>query len=271
MKYQFIVPFFGFFFSTLLILAQKENNLKSLYPLPSYQSSFEKGLNFSIKASVAFGSNGVGLGINSELNFGGKIGSLSVGLGTTYYYISPNTKINAFETRLSCGSSVIFAKDARLAYYHTKFWSGKTSQRVGNVITSYKDWSMNYENDFMGDGGDRYRTHATILSFRDYSIGLNMFTGNPGLSKYIRRINDDIGKFGTYILGTEGDNPDGYRTGILYFGFKEFRLGFKSDKIRHLFQNLLIHDNTKSPQFAVIDRRWYLYGGMYSLNNFTSW
>jgi hypothetical protein len=123
----------------------------------------------------------------------------------------------------------------------------------------------------IGDAGDRYRSHASVLSYKDMSIGLNLFTGDPAKNKGIRRIIEDEGLFGTYLLANDGENPDKFRLGLLYFRYKIFRLGANSELIRHWTQNKMIHDMTRSPQFAMTDRKWDLYGGIYTYNPFTAW
>lgn len=98
-----------------------------------------------------------------------------------------------------------------------------------------------------------------------------MFTGDPGLKEGDRRKDFTQGPNGTYIIGKNGEDPNKYRMGVLYFGYKNYRIGAKSEHIRNFIQNKLIHNPIKSPHFAIMDRNWYLYSGIYSRNPFTSW
>jgi hypothetical protein len=137
-------------------------------------------------------------------------------------------------------------------------------------VLSYKDWSFTFENDILADGGDRYRTYATVLSFKEYSLGLNMFTGDPGLNDEHRIKDLTKGPNGTYIKSGNND-PDKYRMGALYFGYKNYRIGANSEHIRNFVQNKMIHNPINSPHFAMIDRNWHFYSGVYSQNPFTAW
>lgn len=239
--------------------------------IPSYITDLGNGFTFELKINLFLGSYGRGLGLNAITTYTGSKGSLSAGVGSTYYLSDIGTGKPGLETRIFGGGTFNLSKEWSLGYYHTKFISGETSQYLGNVITSFKDWSFTFENDMLGDFGDRYRTHASVLTYKDMSIGLNLFTGDPAKDKGLRRIIEDDGMYGTYLLANDGEDPDKYRLGVFYFRYKIFRIGANSEYIRHWTQNRMIHDNVKSPQFAMRDRQWKLYGGVYSYNPFTAW
>lgn len=239
--------------------------------IPSYITDLGSGFTFELKINVAIGTHGRGLGLNAITTYTGTAGSLSAGLGSTYYLSEIGTGNSGLETRIFGGGTARLGNRWSLGYYHTKFISGETSQHTGNLITSYKDWSFSFENDMIGDTGDRYRSHASVLSYKDMSMGLNLFTGDPAKSKDLRRIIEDEGAYGTYLLANDGDNPDKYRLGVLYLRYKIFRLGTNSEYLRHWTQNKMIHDATKSPQFAMKDNKWDIYGGIYTYNPFTAW
>ncbi len=239
--------------------------------IPSYISDLGNGFTFELKLNIAIGTHGRGLGVNAMTTYTGNGGSVSAGLGSTYYLSEPGTGKSGLETRIFGGGTTNLGKEWSLGYYQTIFISGESSQRIGNLITSYKDWSFTFENDMLGDLGDRYRSHASILSYKDISVGLNLFTGDPAKNKGLRRIIEDDGMYGTYLPARDGENPDKYRLGLLYVRYKIFRLGTNSEHIRHWTQNRLIHDTTQSPHFAMRDRKWKLYGGVYNYNPFTAW
>lgn len=239
--------------------------------IPSYNADLGNGFSFELKLNIALGTHGRGIGVNATTTYTGSAGSMSAGLGSTYYFSEIGTGKAGLETRIYGGGSANLGKGWRLGYYHTKFISGETSQHVGNLITAYKDWSFTFENDLSGDLGDRFRSHASVLSYRDMSLGLNLFTGDPAKNKGLRRIIEDDGKFGTYLLASDGEDPDKYRLGVFYIRYKIFRLGTNSEYIRHWTQNRMIHDTTESPQFAMRDKSWKLYGGIYTYNPFSAW
>ena len=239
--------------------------------IPSYINDYGNGFSIEIKLNIALGTHGRGLGVNAITSYTGSSGSVSAGIGSTYYLSEIGTGKSGLEIRIFGGGTASLGKGWSLGYYQTQFISGESSQRLGNLITSYKDWSFTFENDMMGDLGDRYRTHASILSYKDMSIGLNLFTGDPAKNKGFRRIIENDGKFGTYLLASDGDDPDKYRLGLLYIRYKTFRLGTNSEYIRHWSQNRLIHDTTESPHFAMKDKKWRLYGGFYTYNPYSAW
>jgi hypothetical protein len=248
------------------------NNYEQLDTIiPSYISDLGNGFTFELKINMALGTHGRGLGLNAITTYTKSKGSVSAGLGSTYYLSEMGTGKSGLEIRIFGGGMANLGKGWSMGYYHTKFISGETSQHLGNVITSYKDWSFTFENDMIGDNGDRYRSHASVLSYKDMSLGLNLFTSDPAKDKGLRRIIEDDGAYGTYLLSSNGDDPDKYRLGVFYFRYKIFRLGTNSEYIRHWTQNRLIHDSTRSPQFAMRDRKWSLYGGIYTYNPFTAW
>ncbi len=128
--------------------------------------------------------------------------------------------------------------------------------RLGNPIANIK-----YENDYLfdwniplgpnPDGGDRFRTAAVKLRFANITVGINLFTGDPGLNPDDR---EDNGEF--YLPNANGDNPDKYRAGVAYLGIGPFRFGGDSEGIRHTFQNRLAHDFLRpgTPHFRELDR-----------------
>jgi hypothetical protein len=271
---KYLITLFIIFFTKLIMAMPNDliNNSEQLDTIiPSYISDLGNGFTFELKINLALGSHGRGLGINAITTYSRSAGSVSAGLGSTYYLSDIGTGNSGLETRIFAGVTADLGKEWSLGYYHTKFISGETSQQVGNVITSYKEWSFTFENDVIGDNGDRYRTHASVLSYKDMSLGLNLFTSDPAKDKGLRRIIEDEGKYGTYLLASDGDDPDKYRLGVFYFRYKIFRLGTNSEYVRHWTQNRLIHDTAGSPQFAMRDKKWRLYGGIYTYNPFTAW
>ena len=273
MKKYLIISFIIFFTKLTLALPNDFVNtpVQQDTIIPSYTSVLGNGFTFELKINLALGTHGRGLGLNAITTYTSGKGSVSAGLGSTYYLSEIGTGKAGLETRIFGGGAVNLGNQWGLGYYHTKFISGETSQHVGNVITSYKDWSFTFENDLLGDVGDRYRSHASVLSYKDMSLGLNLFTGDPAKDKGKRRIIEDDGAYGSYLLDSDGGDPDKYRLGVLYFRYKIFRLGTNSEYIRHWTQNRLIHDTAGSPQFAIRDTKWRLYGGIYTYNPFTAW
>ncbi len=114
------------------------------------------------------------------------------------------------------------------------------------------------------DGGDRYRTAAGRLSIGRFKIGFNLYTGDPGLKD---RVVDEIDGQKTYVKHGAND-PDEYRSGVLYFGYGNIKIGRNSERVRHAIQNVFAHDiayawtsgREKLPHFAIDNSfkpKWY--------------
>ncbi len=89
------------------------------------------------------------------------------------------------------------------------------------------------------DGGDRWRTASFRLQYGYFEIGMILHTGeatDPRLpDPNATRQNPNVMTGGTI------DDPD-LRSGIVYVGTANFRIGVNHDRIRHFFQNDLAHD-----------------------------
>ncbi len=198
---------------------------------------------FSISPSVAFG-NAAGIGANLSVSYSDGNFSLSGGYGISYYGRAYGTGASGWESRKSWG---VNWDDGRTGFgvYSTRFSSGETSQKVGGLSFRSGDFGLRYENDFiekplvgvgkiLADGEDRWRTTALQLSYKDYSLGLKFFTGEP-----TDNLKEDYGgRYGTY----SHPNANKYRLGAAYFGYKGYQAGYNSEAIRGFIQNRLIHD-----------------------------
>ncbi|GAB5418706.1 MAG: hypothetical protein Crog4KO_04630 [Crocinitomicaceae bacterium] len=144
-----------------------------------------------------------------------------------------------------------------------------TSQTSGGFGLHIHEFSMYHENDiFGGQGRDRFRTgqfHFSYLYNRHkFTAGIQLWTGESN----------------TAPLLEEGCNdcPSGYRDlsnskygktshGIVYAGWRTqhafgqnsvARIGVDAERIRHIFQNKLIHDlgvfvNRPTPHYPMLD------------------
>jgi hypothetical protein len=143
---------------------------------------------------------------------------------------------------------------------------GEFSQTTNMITVGIPGLNIQYENDYMfgfsmpgvpkADGGDRYRTAAVRINAGPFQIGLNMFTGDPGLDPDDRRYEIINGR--KVYIEHNGNDPNSHRAGVFYIGVGPFRFGRNSEQIRHLFQNRIAHGN-KYPWFEVLPgrRRWY--------------
>jgi hypothetical protein len=141
-----------------------------------------------------------------------------------------------------------------LAYSYIWYFDGlNTRQRSGSWKVEIERISLTFENDlFGGQGKDRFRTGALLLSYRDsmqsVSLGVQLWTGET--------------KGGRVFPESTNEFPNGYKDlsanylgktshGIVFVGYTKkvalhvapsFRLGVDSERVRHLFQNKISHN-----------------------------
>jgi RHS repeat-associated protein len=173
-------------------------------------------------------------------------------------------------------------KDFALSLYTTKFNEGERSQQVGGLGIRAGDVRFRYENDgaplydwFKGklnDGGDRYRTAAAQISYKDIDLRMNLYTGDYKTADNIEKNNPNNSSHGyrrKYPHGFyTGGNVDTYRLGGLAIGYKGSFFGVNSENVRHVFQNKIAHHIINPQQaFQVLDRSWHYYPAFYPLSN----
>lgn len=202
--------------------------------------------------------------------------SYRVHAGATYYWSYYDQSYQGWEYRIG-GEWCILGV---LGFSGTKYYSGDITQTTNSIIIGDYMTNFTYENDYMfnlgscipgipnSDNGDRYRSAAARFMVGPISVGLNLFTGDPGVSHDDRRTYNDPDANGreTYTLNEKGDDPDRYRAGILYVGIGPIRAGVNSERLRHFFQNRFAHDflcRGDSPYFKVLNRptQGYFYFG----------
>lgn len=222
-------------------------------------------------------SQQIGLGVDVSFGIPKKYGiSYRTSLGATYYWRFYDNSYSGFEFRV--GGE--WRAASCFGFSGTSFYQGSRKQTTNSIIIGNYWCDLRYENDYMfnigkyiplvpaADNGDRYRSAAVRFRLAVFSVGVNFFTGDPGVDHDDRRtFNDpDAGGRETYTISANGDNPDEYRAGVLYVGFGPFKIGANSEQIRNLFQNRFAHDflcKKDSPYFKVLDRpgKAYFYFG----------
>lgn len=219
------------------------------------------------------------LGLGFDFSFGvpKKYGiSYRSHIGATYYWRFYDNSYSGFEFRLGaewCAASCI-------GYSGTTFYQKGGKQTTNSIIIGTYWCNFAYENDYLfnlgkyiplvpaADNGDRYRSAAARFRVALFSIGVNIYTGDPGLDSGDRRTFNDPEADGreTYTISANGDNPDEYRAGLLYVGLGPFKIGVNSEQVRNFFQNKFAHDllcQSSSPYFKMLDRptQTYFYFG----------
>lgn len=231
--------------------------------------------NATLGVSPAFmiGSGGYSVGLNLQASYNAGDFTFGGALGTSYGK-SGFTSITGSETRLS-GFAGYDNGNFGIGFSSTQFWSGETSQRLGRLSMRYNDFSMSYENDGtpfqyfrLAGGTDSYRTASVTLGYKDFTIGMLLFTGYRDYNAV------DYSDPENYPYGMVS-NPEinKYNAGILYAGYGNMRAGWNHDNIRHLFQNRGAHGGYPTKQAWIPRKNWpnqpYL---VYGANNpYTNW
>ncbi len=136
-----------------------------------------------------------------------------------------------------------------IAYSYNIYCDGiGTSQKTGTVAVQLNKISIITENDLLGDNKDRYRTAAATVQYRHESsvFGLSaiLWTGESGAkvtdTDYPSRGGyKESGRFGKYshgILCVQAQQYLGYKQNL------QAAAGIDAERIRHVFQNKIIHD-----------------------------
>ncbi len=248
--------------------------------LPSYNVNIGGGFSFGLSPSLLAGSQGLGIGINGTVSYTKGNFNLGISAGTSFTKSNITGK-SGFSTVFGGGvayeSSNFYASLSTVAYK-----SGNTSQRTGTVGLGSGDFKLHYENDYhpglssnlpLNDKGDRFRTAALNISYKDISAGFTLFTGDPGPIR--NREFENIGGNDTYIAHGKY-NPDQYRFGAAYVGYKNYRAGWNGEGIRHIIQNRVAHDimtKGESKHFSRFSSGYpgSFYGGTHRLNKYSLW
>ena len=215
-------------------------------------------------------------GIGSQTHIGA---DASLGLpnyrwncGATYYSNNVYGNESGWETRTGAEFEIVpFVKISGTEYKGNGFDQTTNRITLGGPFTN-----VSYENDnlfglgkvlgkYNADNGDRWRSAAVKINAGPLNIGLNMFTGDPGLDWKKRQENTTtIDGHITYIGETANDEK--LRAGVLYLGFGSVKIGRNSEQIRKVFQNRFAHDfltggDAKWFQVLPIPPSWFFYFG----------
>ena len=251
--------------------------------LPSANINLGGGFNLSISPGFMFGSQGSSIGVNVGASYTN--GNFSIGASAGGSYGTSNiTGKTGFSGLV--GGGVSYGSDSfRGSLSSTQYFSGATSQRTATIGFDAGDFSWRYENDFhplvtkylkASDHGDRFRSAAMRFTYGEFSAGFTLFTGDPGLDEVTRQdYVKNIDGYPTYI-GYGDNDPNQYRFGAAYFGYKSYRAGWNSEGVRHIIQNRFAHDflSRGGPKHFRRLPSGYpgsFYGGVHRTNRISLW
>jgi RHS repeat-associated protein len=250
--------------------------------IPIYQSE-----NFSLGYSPTFGFGSHGFNLGWSMNASGKVGDFSfsgsIGIGE-------NSGMSSLKE--AAGSSNYLNVGAQIAYEHqstnygfgysyNKF-TGNTAQGVGAIHLQIGDFGLRFDEDFIGDGKDRFRTGGLLTTYKinddlTLAFGGSMMTGQAGGGKldYGNPNIDKKSRTGE-IVGTHDDCTEtmfDIRGGTMYFGViykgQTFLAGSNSEKRLHKIQNFIHRYLTpQTPYFfdRELGRGFYSYYGGFHPN-----
>jgi len=238
----------------------------------SAQTFSNSKLGASVGLLFNFGSHVNSIGLAANTYYHDYFYQVNAGSTITFNLTGYGKRKNYFESRTSLGLILLAGKreitpDFQLngLFHNTSYnyglgynflWyydNAGTSQLSGGWSGHLKNFSILFENDvFGGQAKDRFRTGHLALNYRyqdfKFSTGLYIWTGETANSVW-QKVSLDECPSGYRILE---DLPYGKTShGIWYGGivynlgagqFVHFKLGLDSEKIRHAFQNRLIHD-----------------------------
>jgi RHS repeat-associated protein len=237
------------------------------YDLQKYVSPF------AVKLNINYNSQGLSVGVDASIGMPQILPvHARAQVGVSYHFGNDYNSYKGWEGRYGFEAGVgLGTFSFKSAMTYSDFEGSKFDQRTNQITLGGPLINFKYENDFMfglpADGGDRYRSAAGRLNIGLFNVGFNLYTGDPGLRDDDRKPEYVDGQL-TYVKNANGDDPDEFRSGVLYFGFGGFRIGRNSETVRHRIQNEFAHDTAygwtsggdKLPHFAIDKSKkpeWY--------------
>ncbi len=248
--------------------------------LPSISIYSDETMNISISPSIILGSDGTGIGVNVDASINDNGLAFGASLGFTAYGNHGPSGSRFIEGRSSVFVGYI-GDDIGLVYASNSYSGGGFNQTtvcltlIANINNELS--SLAYENDFMfglpSDDGDRFRTAAVRIQYGQWSLGTNMFTGDPNKDGTLDMHNRPFRSMNGH--DTYYDNKaDQYRFGSLYLGYGNFKLGINGEQIRHAFQNRFAHDfllGGEPKWFKVLNHKLYPYFSKHKKFGYSLW
>jgi hypothetical protein len=211
--------------------------------LPSANINLGGGFNLGISPAIAFGSNGYNISGNIGLGYTNNNFNVSVGGNFGYTNMSLGANSAKGWTGALGGGATVGGKNNFLGLYSNQTFGAGIGQRVGGIRGGLFGATISYENDgfpfgettksILGDNGDKWRSNAVSIGYRDVDLRINLFTGDPN-GKPTKPL------FG-YPKGVHTGDANMYRLGALSLGVNGYRMGINSEFVRHIAQNIFAH------------------------------
>ncbi|MDL2308068.1 hypothetical protein LJC68_02075 [Bacteroidales bacterium OttesenSCG-928-B11] len=190
-----------------------------------FSFSISPGLGYSSGSGLSWGVNG-SAAYNSD-NWNAAVG---VGVGSNY---------------LAAGGYASY-KGSGAGYYATFYGSkigpdGKPNKQIVGGVTAFgKDFSLRFENDFLAKNGDRWRTNAFEVQYKNFVFGTSVYTNAPDISE---KADFD----GRDLLGNLNKNGNGaWKDGQVYLAPMWFGYKNESNVIRIGYSHPMVQDRTQN-------------------------
>ncbi|MCR9173312.1 MAG: polymorphic toxin type 23 domain-containing protein [bacterium] len=252
------------------------------------QNYFRDHFGGSIGLVMTVGSHNSNVGINLNGYYTDYFYQVNLGTRINFHPHSFGNRRNFWESRSTAGVVITGGKEERevdfemdglnhqteknlgVGFNYVWYYDGAgTSQTSGGFGMHIREFSMYHENDiFGGQGRDRFRTGQFHFSYRyqrhKFTAGIQLWTGESKSAPLKTEECDDC-KSGYRDLR---DTKFGRTShGIFYLGWRQqhdyqqnsgVRVGWDAERIRHIFQNKMIHDlgvfiNRPTPHYPMLD------------------
>jgi hypothetical protein len=201
------------------------------------------------------------LGANAGLSYSGDGATFGINAGLGYTNMSLGENSVKGVTGSLGGGFMFGDADSGFGLYSNRTFGGGVGQLVGGVNIRRNGVTLTYENDGspfnkhdltngLIDGNDRWRTNAVSIAYRGVDVRLNQFTGDASNS-------EGVPMSGYSNKVWKGGDADMFRLGALSVGYKGQRVGWNSERIRHLFQNKFAHSEHNILGFKVLHNQEY--------------
>lgn len=235
----------------------------------------------SVGASFSFGTNVNRLGLHFSTYYTYGFAQGNMGMNGYWNIRSLALQKSSFEGQFGIGLELGFGRRDSLrnefiglgennleqlygiGYTYMAYWDNqKTSQTAGMFDVNIANFRLLFENDLFGGGKgwrDRFRTGAFLLEFQyeklRFGLSTVLWTGDYVGCKVVN--NDSIypARFGYRLQ--EGSTHGSRSLGLFslqvkallpYQQMPQLNIGVDSEKVRHVFQNKLIHDQPFLPK-----------------------
>ncbi len=253
------------------------------------QNYFRDHFGGTIGITMGIGSHNSLFGVNINGYYTDYFYQINLGTRISFSPRSYGDRRNFWESRSTAGLLIIGGRKDRqidfeldglnhqtnknfgIGYNYIWYHDGSgTSQTSGGFGLHIQNFSMYHENDiFGGQGRDRFRTGQFHFSYRHlrhkFTAGVQLWTGESRTARLIEGEGDCDCNSGYRDLSATKFGKTSH--GILYLGWRQehafgqnsnVRIGFDAERVRHIFQNKLIHDlgvfiKRPTPHYPMLD------------------